>query len=122
MDVGLFLPVATRGFLVSTTSPAFDPTFKNILSIVQRAEAANLDFCLSMVKLHGFGGPSRYWDACLDPFTSIAAVLARTSRIKLFASSPLLAYPPAMCARAAATIDSIAPGRFGINIVTGWQK
>jgi len=122
MDIGLFLPVATRGFLVSTTSPPFDPTFESILSIVQRAEAANFDFCLSMVKLHGFGGPSRYWDACLDPFTAIAGVLARTHRIKLFASAPILALPPAMCARMAATMDSIAPGRFGINIVTGWQK
>ena len=122
MDIGLFLPVATKGFLISTTSPPLEPTFETILRIVQRAEEANFDFCLSMVKLHGFGGPSHYWDACLDPFTSIAGVLARTNRIKLFASSPILAYPPAMCARAAATLDSIAPGRFGINIVTGWQK
>ena len=122
MDVGLFLPVATRGFLVSTTSPPFDPTFDNILRIVQRAEAANFDFCLSMVKLHGFGGPSGYWDACLEPFTLIAGVLARTQKIKLFASAPILALPPALCARMAATVDSIAPGRFGINIVTGWQK
>jgi pyrimidine oxygenase len=30
--------------------------------------------------------------------------------------------PPALIARMATTIDSIAPGRFGINIVTGWQK
>jgi hypothetical protein len=28
---------------------------------------------------------------------------------------------PAVVARMASTIDSIAPGRFGINIVTGWQ-
>lgn len=122
MEVGLFLPVATRGFLISTTSPPFDPTFDGILKIVQRAEAADLDFCLSMVKLHGFGGPSRYWDSCLDPFTTIAAALARTQKIKLFASVPILAVPPAICARMSATIDSIAPGRFGLNIVTGWQK
>ena len=122
MDIGLFLPVGTNGFLISTTSPPLDPTFETILRIVQRAEEANIDFCLSMVKLHGFGGPSRYWDACLDSFTSIAGVLARTNKIKLFATAPILAFPPAICARAAATMDSIAPGRFGINIVTGWQK
>ena len=122
MDIGLFLPVATRGFLISTTTPKFEPTFDRLLKIVQRAEEGGLDFALSMVKLHGFGGPSGYWDACLDSFTLIAGLLARTSSIKLFASSPILAFPPAMCARAAVTMDSIAPGRFGVNIVTGWQK
>jgi pyrimidine oxygenase len=30
--------------------------------------------------------------------------------------------PPAIVARMAATIDSISNGRFGVNVVTGWQK
>ena len=30
--------------------------------------------------------------------------------------------PPAIVARMAATIDDISGGRFGINLVTGWQK
>ena len=34
----------------------------------------------------------------------------------------VLTLPPAMVARMAVTIDSIAPGRFGVNIVSGWQK
>ena len=122
MDVGLFLPNAKRGFMVSTTSPLYEPSFDKLVHIAEQAEAAGLDFCLSMVKLHGFGGPSGYWDSCLDSFTLIAGLLARTKRIKMFASSPILAMPPAMAARAAVTMDSIAPGRFGINIVTGWQK
>ena len=45
-----------------------------------------------------------------------------TTRIKLFASVAVLTLPPAMVARMAVTIDSIAPGRFGVNIVSGWQK
>ncbi len=30
--------------------------------------------------------------------------------------------PPAIAARMASTIDAVAPGRFGINIVSGWQE
>ena len=33
----------------------------------------------------------------------------------------MLTVPPAFAARMAVTIDSIAPGRFGMNIVSGWQ-
>ncbi|MDB5373966.1 MAG: Pyrimidine monooxygenase RutA, partial [Belnapia sp.] len=41
---------------------------------------------------------------------------------KLFASIAVLTMPPPVAARMAVTIDSIAPGRFGVNIVSGWQK
>ena len=30
--------------------------------------------------------------------------------------------PPPIAARMAMTIDSIAPGRFGLNIISGWQR
>jgi pyrimidine oxygenase len=33
-----------------------------------------------------------------------------------------LVMPPAIVARMAATIDSISNGRFGLNVITGWQR
>jgi pyrimidine oxygenase len=51
----------------------------------------------------------------------MSGLAAVTSKIKLFASTAVLTLLPAIVARMATTIDSIAPGRFEINIVTGWQ-
>ncbi len=34
----------------------------------------------------------------------------------------MLTLPPAFAARMAVTIDPISHGRFGINIVSGWQQ
>lgn len=73
-----------------------------------------------MIKLRGFGGVTEYWDHNLESFTLMAGLAATTSKIKLYASTPILVLPPAIVARVASTIDSIAPGRFGVNIVTGW--
>ena len=75
-----------------------------------------------MIKLRGFGGKSEFWEYNLESFTLMAGLAAVTDRIKIFATAPTLVLPPAMVARMAATIDSIAPGRFGINLITGWQK
>jgi pyrimidine oxygenase len=122
MDVGVFIPVGNNGWLISTTSPQYKPSFELNRRIVQRAEAFGLDFALSMIKLRGFGGPSEFWDHCLESFTLMAGLAAVTTRIQLFASVAVLTLPPAIVARMAATIDSIAPGRFGVNIVSGWQK
>lgn len=121
MDIGIFIPIGNNGWLISTTSPQYKPSFELNKQIVQKAEAYGFDFALSMIKLRGFGGKSEFWDHNLESFTLMAALAAVTSKIKLFASSAILTLPPALVARMATTVDSIAPGRFGINIVTGWQ-
>ncbi|CAN8100017.1 unnamed protein product [Discula destructiva] len=122
IDVGVFIPIGNNGWLISTTAPQYKPSFELNKQIVQKAEKYNLDFALSMIKLRGFGGPTEFWDHNLESFTLMSALAAVTTKIKLFASSAILTLPPALAARMATTIDSIAPGRFGINIVTGWQS
>jgi pyrimidine oxygenase len=89
---------------------------------VQKAERFGFDFALSMIKLHGFGGPSQFWDYNLESFTLMAGLAAVTSRIQLFATCAVLSMPPPIAARMAVTIDSISHGRFGVNIISGWQR
>jgi pyrimidine oxygenase len=122
MQIGVFIPIGNNGWLVSTTSPQYLPSFDLNRTVVEKAERYGFDFALSMIKLHGFGGPSRYWDYNLESFTLMAGLAAVTKRIKLFASVAVLTMPPPFTARMAVTIDSIAPGRFGVNIVSGWQR
>ena len=122
MNLGIFIPIGSNGWLISTTSPRYKPSFALNRDVVQKAERYGFEFALSMVKLRGFGGESEFWDHCLESFTLMAALAAVTDRIKLFASAAVLTLPPAIAARMASTIDSVAPGRFGINIVSGWQK
>jgi pyrimidine oxygenase len=121
MDLGVFIPIGSNGWLISTTSPRYKPSFALNRDVTQLAESYGFEFALSMVKLRGFGGESEFWDHCLESFTLMAAIAAVTSRIKLYASTAVLTLPPAIVARMASTIDSVAPGRFGINIVSGWQ-
>lgn len=120
MDLGVFIPIGNNGWLISTTSPQYKPSFELNLKCTQLAEKYDFEFALSMIKYRGFGGASEFWDYNLESFTLMAGIAARTEKIKLFASTAVLTLPPAVVARMATTIDSIAPGRFGINIVSGW--
>ncbi|HQT77778.1 MAG: pyrimidine utilization protein A [Rhodospirillales bacterium 20-64-7] len=122
MEVGVFIPIGNNGWLISKTAPQYKPSFDLNREIVQRAEHYGLDFALSMIKLRGFGGDTEFWDYNLESFTLMAGLAAVTTRIKLFASVAVLTIPPAIVARMAVTIDSISHGRFGINIVSGWQS
>src|SRR5258708_29102650 len=122
MQLGVFIPIGNNGWLISTTSPQYKPSFDLNRIVVEKAEHFGFDFALSMIKLHGFGGPSGFWDYNLESFTLMAGLAAATTRIQLFATCPVLTRPPPFAARMAVTIASISHGRFGINFISGWQR
>ncbi len=122
MEVGVFIPIGNNGWLISETAPQYLPSFELNKQVVQAADRYGLDFALSMIKLRGFGGKTSFWEHNLESFTLMAGLAAVTERIKIFATAATLTMPPAIVARMAATIDSIAPGRFGINLITGWAE
>ncbi|SFR12236.1 pyrimidine utilization protein A [Poseidonocella sedimentorum] len=121
MEIGVFLPIGNNGWLLSRNAPQYKPSYELNKSVVLRAEAMGMEFALSMIKLHGFDGETEFWNYNLESFTMIATIAPSTSRIKLFASTAVLTLPPAVVARMAVTIDNCIPGRFGVNIVSGWQ-
>ena len=122
MQVGVFIPIGNNGWLLSETAPQYKPTFALNKAIAQKAEGYGLDFLLSMIKLRGFGGATEFWEYNLESFTLMAGLAAVTEKIKLFATAATLVTPPAIAARMASTIDSISGGRFGLNLITGWQR
>lgn len=122
MEIGVFIPIGNNGWLISTAAPQYMPSFALNKAITQKAEKHNPDFALSMIKLRGFGGKTEFWDHNLESFTLMAGLAGVTSKIKLFASTAILTLPPALVARMATTIDSVAPGRFGINTSPAGKK
>ena len=111
MDIGVFIPINNNGWIISATSPQYMPTFELNREVVRRAEGYGLDFALSMIKLHGFGGETEFWDHGLESFTLMAGLAAVTSRIRLYASTAVLTIPPAIVARMTSTISDISGGR-----------
>ena len=103
-------------------SPQYMPSFDLNKEIALKAEKYGVDFLLSMIKLRGFGGKTEFWEYNLESFTLMAGLAAVTEKIKIYATCPTLVIPPAFCARMCNTIDPISHGRFGLNLITGWQR
>src|ERR1700743_3876626 len=104
MQLGVFIPIGNNGWLISTTSPQYKPSFDLNRTIVEKAEKFGFDFALSMIKLHGFGGPSRFWDYNLESFTLMAGLAAVTTRIKLFSTCSVVTVPPPIAAPLAVSV------------------
>jgi pyrimidine oxygenase len=122
IELGVFLPVLSNGFIASTTAPRYRPTYAMNKAMTILAEDLGFSFVLSPVKYRGMGGPTEFWDYSLESFEVMAALAEATDRIRLYGSVALPTVHPAITARRAATIDHISQGRFGINLVSGWQK
>src|SRR5919108_1905009 len=122
IELGVFLPVLSNGWIASTTAPRYRPTYAMNKAMAMLAEDLGFSFVLSPVKYRGMGGPTEFWDYGLESFEVMAALAEATDRIRLYGSVALPTIHPAITARRAATIDHISQGRFGINLVSGWQK
>jgi pyrimidine oxygenase len=122
MDLGLFLPIANNGWILSTASPQYLPSWELNRRCTLLAEQIGFDFALSMIKWRGFGGRSEFWDHALESVTLTAGLAAVTERIALYCSVQPLTLPPAVFARMALTAEAIAPGRIGVNLVAGWNR
>ncbi|MGE8637534.1 LLM class flavin-dependent oxidoreductase [Achromobacter marplatensis] len=124
--LGLFLPTQTGGFSQSTYPRDTDWSFDYNKALTLRAEAHGFDFVFGLqqwVPKGGFGGDIKYRENFLDPFISTVALGALTRRIITISTVHVLYgnWHPLHLARFAATADHITGGRFGLNIVTGYD-
>jgi pyrimidine oxygenase len=119
MDLGVFMPIANNGWIMSEGAPQYAPTFELNADIARLAEGLGFDFLLSQSKWRGFGGSTAFWDDTLESFTLMSALAAVTERVGLIASVQPLLFPPAVVAKIAATLEDISGGRSGINVVAG---
>jgi dimethylsulfone monooxygenase len=126
MMLGLFLPTQTGGFSQSTLPRGTRWDFNYNKTLTLAAEAYGFDFVFGLqqwLPKGGFGGASQYRENFLDPFISTVALAPVTSRIITISTVHVLYgnWHPLHLARFAATADHISGGRFGLNIVTGYD-
>ena len=70
MELGIFIPMGNNGWIISTNSRQFMPTFELNRQVTLRAAAYDFDFALSTIKLHRFGGKTQFWDHSLESLPS----------------------------------------------------
>ncbi len=115
--LGLFLNMQDIRLSDYPTSNTW--TFDYNLAIVQQAEALGFDLAFSRTQWLPKGGYDG--EASLDSFIALGAMAAATQRMLLISTIHVLYGPlhPLHLAKYGATLDHIAKGRWGINIVTG---
>ena len=121
-DLGLFLPVANGGWILSKNKQELDGSYAYNRQCALLAEQAGMDFIMSMSKFRGYGGETRHWDSSLDPIVLMAALSEVTKKTRIVTTLHTLLQNPAVAAKMLATLQQVSGGRAGLNVVTGSYK
>ena len=86
------------------------------------ADDAGIDFMLPIGRWKGYGGDTDFHGSTLETVTWAAGLLAATERITVFGTVHAPLFNPIIAAKEFVTVDHIGEGRFGINLVVGWNE
>ena len=89
--------------------------------IAQAAERAGFDAIIPVARWKGLGGDINFNHRCFETYTWAAGLAALTDKICVFSTSHVPTVHPVLAAKQAVTIDHISGGRFGLNVVAGWN-
>lgn len=90
--------------------------------IAQLAERAGIEAIIPVARWKGMGGAVNFNHRNFETFTWAAGLAAKTEEIGVFATFHVPTVHPVRAAKEVATIDHISGGRFGLNIVAGWNE
>lgn len=89
--------------------------------VAREADSTGWDFVLSLGRWRGLGGKTNPHGKQFEVLTWAAGIAAVTDRITVVTTVHVPLMHPLMAAKQAATIDHISHGRFGMNVVAGWN-
>ncbi len=120
--IGLFGANCSSGRAVTLVPERWSGSWRDCKTLAQMADAAGIDFMLPIGRWKGYGGVTDYQGAAFETINWASGLLASTRRISVFGTVHAPLFNPVMAAKMMATADHIGEGRFGLNIVCGWNE
>jgi alkanesulfonate monooxygenase SsuD/methylene tetrahydromethanopterin reductase-like flavin-dependent oxidoreductase (luciferase family) len=120
--IGLFSPNCSGGLAITKVPERWVASWENNRALARMSDEAGIDFILPIARWIGYGGETGFQDTTLETITWATASLACTQNIHIFATAHVAFMHPLVAAKQFATMSHVGAGRFGLNVVCGWNK
>jgi FMNH2-dependent dimethyl sulfone monooxygenase len=107
---------------VATTAPErWNAGWAENREAARIADAAGMEFLLPIARWLGYGGLTDRQGTSFETLTWASGLLAATKDIVAFATVHVPLVNPVFAAKSCVTADHVGQGRFGLNVVSGWN-
>ncbi len=112
----------SHGCTISTAAHGIEVSWDESLRLARKADQLGLEAFIPVCRWKGFGGPSEFNHRAFETFTWAAGLAQATRKLFVFSTTAVPSIHPLLAAKQAATVDHISAGRFGLNVVAGWNR
>jgi alkanesulfonate monooxygenase SsuD/methylene tetrahydromethanopterin reductase-like flavin-dependent oxidoreductase (luciferase family) len=92
------------------------------LALAKMCDERGIEFMLPVGRWKGYGGDTDYMGTTLETITWATGLLGHTKRLIVFGTVHAPLFHPLIAAKQFVTADHVSEGRFGLNIVVGWNE
>jgi alkanesulfonate monooxygenase SsuD/methylene tetrahydromethanopterin reductase-like flavin-dependent oxidoreductase (luciferase family) len=122
LKLGLFGANCSSGRAITKVPERWSGSWADCLRLAQMADQVGIEFMLPVGRWKGYGGDTDYQGETLEAVTWAAGLLAATQRLTVFGTVHAPLIHPVIAAKQFVTADQIGQGRFGLNVVCGWNE
>lgn len=119
--LGLFALNCSGGLTMTKAPERWEASWDNNLKAAYLADEAGLEFLLPVGRWHGYGGETDTEGTSFETLTWACGLLSATREVCVFGTLHVAFANPVFAAKQIVTADHIGKGRFGLNIVSGWN-
>src|SRR5262245_523568 len=122
LKIGLFGSNCSSGRAVTKVPERWSGSWQDNLALARMADEAGIEFMLPVGRWKGYGGDTDYMGTTLETITWATGLLGKTKRLVVFGTVHAPLFHPIIAAKQFVTADQVGQGRFGLNIVVGWNE
>lgn len=122
LKLGIFGSNCSSGRAATTVPERWSGTWEDNLTLAQLADDAGIDFMLPIGRWRGYGGKTNFEGDNYETITWATGLLAQTKRLNVFGTVHAPLIQPIFAAKQFVTADHVGRGRFGLNLVCGWNQ
>jgi len=122
LKIGIFGANCSSGRSATKVPERWTASWPDCLRLARMTDEAGIDFMLPIGRWKGYGGDTNFHGTTLETVTWAVGLLSATKRITVFGTVHAPLFHPLIAAKEFVTADHIGEGRFGVNLVVGWNE
>jgi FMNH2-dependent dimethyl sulfone monooxygenase len=122
LKLGMFGTNMSSGIAATKVPERWSASWDDNIALARMLDEAGMDFTLPVARWKGFGGATNFEGAGFETLTWACGLLAATERITVFGTVHAPLVHPIFAAKQFVTVDHVGRGRFGLNLVCGWNQ